>query len=409
MSSDAQPQFGFFICRQPIFNRNVTVMGYSLFFYPYPTNPPVTTMDNLQVARALLDTVGDYGLNKLVGDKIAYFPVTRQLVRHLPSTVLPANKVVLQVLKDTPLDEPFMERLESLSKAGYAIAQDQVTVLTEWVGTLAHLTQTFNVLIHGRDPQRISDTMAKLRLSRSKILAEWVETLDEFTYCQRLGFDFFQGAFFCQPRRLITRHVDASRMSVMRTLASIQDPRSDFPHLGKIIAQDAVLSQKLLTMVNSPAFDVPRSITSIEQAVAFMGLKQLRSWMSLLTMASIPGKPTELTSIAILRAKMCELLAHNLGQRQTDVFFVVGLFSVLDALLDLPMQQAISNIPMPSEAVEALLTRSGLPGQILQVTLAYERGDWAILLKTGLQPEMLTSVYLQAVHWAMDLSTSVSG
>jgi EAL and modified HD-GYP domain-containing signal transduction protein len=197
-------------------------------------------------------------------------------------------------------------------------------------------------------------------------------------------------------------------MGVMRTLAMIQDPTADFPKLGKIIAQDTALSQKLLTLVNSLSFSLPRPVSTLEQAVAFMGLKQLRSWMTMLTLASIPGKPPELTTLAILRARMCEILAQTFGQKQSDVFFVVGLFSVLDALLDLPLIQAISGISLQTEVVDGLVNRGGAAGQVLNLALAYERGNWGYLLQTGIKPEILTSSYLNAARWATEVSSSVA-
>jgi EAL and modified HD-GYP domain-containing signal transduction protein len=196
-------------------------------------------------------------------------------------------------------------------------------------------------------------------------------------------------------------------MAVMRTLAAIQDPGADFRSLARMIAQDALLSTKLLTMVNSPTFGLPRAIDSLEQAVAYAGLNALRSWMSLLTLASIPGKPPELTQLAILRAKMNETIATSLGLRPFDQHFSVGLFSVLDALLDLPIAQAIQNIPLAKETVDALVARQGAAGQVLQATLLWERGDWDLLLQSTLSPHSLLTAYVAAVQAALDFSQSL--
>lgn len=408
MTLSTEPRTGLFITRYPIFNRNLAVTGYELVVCPHPTNEPVQPLEHPLIAQALVDMLGNIGLDSLVGDKLVLLPPIYQLIYRLPIASLPAGKVILQLAKDTPLDQFTIDRLSALIKSGYTLALDQVTAVNEWVAHLAAITQVYKVPVHGRDPIHMSDVIARLRLSRSKICAQAVETLDEQTYYNRLGCDYFQGFFFCQPRPSLGRRADASRMGVMRTLAMIQDPSADFPRLGKIIAQDTALSQKLLTLVNSLSFSLPRPVSTLEQAVAFMGLKQLRSWMTMLTLASIPGKPPELTTLAILRARMCEILAQTFGQKQSDVFFVVGLFSVLDALLDLPLIQAISGISLQTEVVEGLVNRGGAAGQVLNLALAYERGNWAYLLQTGIKPEILTSAYLNAARWATEVSSSVA-
>jgi EAL and modified HD-GYP domain-containing signal transduction protein len=254
----------------------------------------------------------------------------------------------------------------------------------------------------------LTETVNQLKLHRLQLLAEDVHTQEDWAACRHLGFMYFQGYFICQPRSLLWRRADASRFAVLRTLAGIQNPDADFRSLGNIIAQDASLSHRLLALVNSPAFSVSRTINSLEQAVAFLGLNQLRAWLTVLTMASIPDKPPELTNLAMLRAKMCELLAPYVAQRKSDAFFVVGLFSVLDALLDLPMANVLSQLSLTPEIAEALTHHQGPPGQALKMALIYERGDWERLERAKLRLDVVGNAFRQAVQWTSELTRSLA-
>jgi c-di-GMP phosphodiesterase len=160
----------------------------------------------------------------------------------------------------------------------------------------------------------------------------------------------------------------------------------------------------VLKLVNSTYYSLSKTITSLEQAVALIGLNQLRAWMTLLLMASVRNKPYELTTLALARAKMCELMAKAKGERQTDSYFLVGLFSILDALMDLPMPEALGSLPLSDDIGNALLHQKGPLGEVLKLTLAYERGQWDYVLKTktGLKAEAIGAAYLEAVRWTLE-------
>jgi EAL and modified HD-GYP domain-containing signal transduction protein len=272
------------------------------------------------------------------------------------------------------------------------------------VSKLLALVHIVKIDLTTLDRVSLTEIYKRFRLHRVKLLASNVETLDDLAFCQRLGFDYLQGYFLCKPRIVAGRRLDASRSVVMRSLAQIQDSTADFQSLAKIIAQDVSLSYKLLKLVNSAYYSLSKTITSLEQAVALIGLNQLRAWMTLLLMASVRNKPHELTTLALSRAKTCELLAKTKGERQTDPFFLVGLFSILDALMDLPMPEAIGSLPLSDDIINALLHHRGPLGDVLRLALAYERGQWDYVLKTktGLKPEAIGASYLEAVRWTVE-------
>jgi EAL and modified HD-GYP domain-containing signal transduction protein len=349
------------------------------------------------------------GLESLVGSqKKAYINATRNfLVGKIPIPFPPAS-VVLEVLEDIKVDQELIDSLASLSRQGFQIALDDVTSV-EQIMPLLGLASIIKIDLMGAKRNQLADIVGRLRpyRQRLKLLAEKVETQEELEYCRRLGFDYFQGYFLCKPSVVKGKRMDSARLVLMRTLAKIQDPKADFRSLGALVAQDVALSYKVLKLVNSSYYSLAKTITAIDQAIALIGMNQLRGWLTLLIMASIENKPHELTNIAMTRAKMCELVARSLRQSQTELFFLVGLFSVLDAMMDMPMQEALANLPLAQEVVTGLLEHKGATGQVLLMVLAYERGEWDRLLKTNLPPDTFQQNYLDAIRWTSEVSASL--
>jgi c-di-GMP phosphodiesterase len=398
-----------FVGRQPIFDRNLEVIGYELLYRSIQTGPANVTDGDQATTQVILNSFSQLGLESLVGSqKKAYINATRNfLVGNIPIPFPPAS-VVLEVLEDIVIDQELINALTALSKQGFQIALDDVTSM-EQIKPLLGLAQIVKIDLMGISRSQLTEIVGQLRpyRQRLKLLAEKVETQEELEYCKRLGFDYFQGYFLCKPSVIKGKRMDSARLVLMRTLAKIQDPKADFRSLGGLVAQDVALSYKVLKLVNSSYYSLAKTITAIDQAIALIGLNQLRGWLTLLIMASIDNKPHELTTIAMSRAKMCELVARSLRQSQTELFFLVGLFSVLDAMMDLPMQEALANLPLAEEVVTALLEQKGTTGEVLQMVLAYEHGEWDKLLKTNLTPEIFQKNYLDAIRWTADVTNSI--
>jgi c-di-GMP phosphodiesterase len=398
-----------FVGRQPIFDRNLEVVAYELLYRSVQSGQANVTDGDQATTQVILNSFSQLGLESLVGSqKKAFINTTRNfLVGSIPIPFPPAS-VVLEVLEDIVIDQELIDALLALSKQGFQIALDDVTSM-EQIKLLLGLAHIIKIDLMGISRAQLTELVGQLRpyRQRLKLLAEKVETQEELEYCKRLGFDYFQGYFLCKPSVIKGKRMDSARLVLMRTLAKIQDPKADFRSLGALVAQDVALSYKVLKLVNSSYYSLAKTITAIDQAIALIGLNQLRGWLTLLIMASIDNKPHELTNIAMSRAKMCELVAKSLHQSQTELFFLVGLFSVLDAMMDLPMQEALVNLPLADEVVTGLLEQKGMTGEVLQMVLAYEHGDWDRLLKTQLPPEVFQKNYLDAIHWTADVTKSL--
>jgi EAL and modified HD-GYP domain-containing signal transduction protein len=246
--------------------------------------------------------------------------------------------------------------------------------------------------------------VAILRQFEVKLLAEKVETQEDYAYCKELGFDYFQGYFFCRPNIVKGRHTPSSKLTIMRLLAKINEPNLDFKDLEKLIIHDVSLSYRILRYINSALYSLSNKVESIHRAITLLGLKAIRSWITILAMSKIDDKPYELMMVALSRAKMCETLADQ-QRLDPNTAFTVGLLSTLDALMDKNLDDLLKDLPLSEEINAALLSFDGPLGKTLHAVLAYERGEWdTALAVSDFSTVDLSDTYLQAIRWSEDTS-----
>ncbi|MCE1254982.1 MAG: HDOD domain-containing protein [Anaerolineae bacterium] len=392
------------IGRQPIFNRKLDVVAYELLYrsVSQPNQAEFRDGDHA-TTRVILNTFSEIGLDNIVGQGKAYINATRNFLLGKYPIPLPANRVVLEVLEDIPIDQELIDALQNLSKAGYWIALDDVVSLQE-VGPLLRLAKIVKIDLAAVDRDFLYDMVVYLKKLNILLLAEKVETQQEYDYCYRLGFDFFQGYFLCKPSIVKGRRLDASKLVALRSLSKLQDPQATFQELEAIISMDVALGYKLLKLVNSGYYSLSTTVKSIRQAISFIGVNQLRAWMTLLLMTSVENKPNELTTIALQRAKLCEMFARATKRSQVETYFLVGLLSVLDALMDMPMDRVLGNIPVSPEVADALIAHKGEYGEILDAVMAYEQGNWENVLELKINSNELRDIYFEAIHWVNVIS-----
>ncbi len=255
------------------------------------------------------------------------------------------------------------------------------------------------------DRTRLEEYVGSLRKRKVKLLAEKVETQEVFDLCKNLGFDYFQGYFLCRPNVIKGHRMPATRLVILRLLAKLQAPDIEFRDLEEIVRQDVSLSYKLLRLINSAFYARPAEIKSIRQALTLLGLRQVQAWVSLLVLSKIDDKPHELMITAMMRAKMCEFLALISQEHSAETGFMTGLFSVLDALLDLPPEEVLASLPLSEDITSALLHYEGSLGALLRCILAYERGDWEGVAYPGLEAGVVRDAYLKSLSWATEVSS----
>ena len=392
-----------FVGRQPIFDRELDVVGYELLFRSHGSDKADFVDGDRATSDVILNTFMEIGLDRLAGNGLAFINLTRDFIlEKYPIPPLLSDRVVLEVLEDVKVDQEVVNALRALSSRGYKIALDDVA-RPEDIGPLLEVADIVKLDLAAVEQSRLGEYVDILRRHDVKLLAEKVETADVFDLCKRHGFDYFQGYFLCRPNVVSGHRMPAARLTVLRVLAKLSAPDMEFQELEQILQQDVSLSYKLLRVINSAFYAIPTKIESIRQALTLLGMRQIRSWTSLLLLSKIDDKPLELMVTAVVRAKMCELLATTLKERRPEIYFMVGLFSVLDALMEVRLEEALALLPLSEEIVSALLRYEGRLGSVLHCVLAYERGDWGAVRYPGIEPEVICDSYLESLDWANEL------
>jgi c-di-GMP phosphodiesterase len=301
---------------------------------------------------------------------------------------LDPSRTVLQLPSDTPPD-----RAQQLRQAGFGLALDGYAgedALLEHCGIV-------KVLARGREDDDLRALLAAPAERGLVLVATGVASTEEFTRCRVLGFSHFQGEFFARPRGGSGEATGA--LASLQTLAELTSDESSFEELERTIGADVGLSVALLRYVNSAYFALPRKIDSVKEALSLLGTRAVRRWATVVALSAVPDAPDQLVALALLRARMCELLGGDSSDQDRDRLFTVGLFSAADALLDAPMDKILDGLPFSEDMTSALLRYEGRKGRILATTLRYEQGHFP---GVDGDPIELAEAYLQALKWADD-------
>jgi EAL and modified HD-GYP domain-containing signal transduction protein len=378
-----------FIARQPIFDSGLDVVGYELLFRGANQHVAVFSDHDEATSTVVMNAFTEIGLDKVVGERLAWINVSRDFLFGSLAHALPRGRVVLELLEDQEVDDELIASLEEHRAHGYTIALDDFSWSEERAPLLEHV-DIVKVELLGRDPEAVADDVARLSRYKCTLLAEKVETKEDYERCQKLGFDLFQGYFFCKPERMEARSVAPNRLSILQLVAALQDPGIDLRKLEALVSRDVALSYRLLRYINSAFFGMRREIDSIGRALMLLGLDNVKRWATLSVFASVDEKPRELIETALVRARFCELV----GEGNRDQLFTLGLFSVVDALIDAPMETLLASMPFPDEMREALIAHKGPKGELLEAAISFERGEFQPSL------ERFAAAHLEAIAWA---------
>lgn len=391
-----------YIGRQPIYDRKLRVYGYELLFRAASDNSANFTDGDQATTDVIVNTFLEIGLDNIVGKHLAFINLTRAFFVGERSISLPKDRVVLELLEDITVDQEVIAGVKRLSNQGYTIALDDF-IYHESLQPLVSLANLVKIDIIPLTRDQIRDHVHMLRQHPVRLLAEKVESQDDYDFCAELGFDYFQGYFFAEPKVIRGQRLPNNRLAILKLLSRLQDPDITPAQLDEMISRDVTFSFRILRYVNSASLALRHNIESIHQAVVILGLQKIKSWTTLLAMSQVDNKPTELMVTAMVRGKMAESLAKALNAPHPETFFTVGLFSALDALMDNSMEEILTQLPLAEHIAAALLHRRGIHGDILDCVLAYERGRWENLGCSQLGTHRIRTCYLEAVQWAEDV------
>lgn len=397
----APPPANVFVGRQPIFDRNLNVYAYELLYRSgQGQNPAAARLSGDQATSCtIINTFMSIGLDRLVRDKYAAINLTEKFFLEKGKLPFSPKQVILEILEDIPVTPQLVAAVQNLTQNGYIIALDDYLYQPSHA-PLLRLAKIVKIDITQLSREKMREHVDALRQYNMKLVAEKVETADEFIFCRDLGFDYFQGYFLSRPQIIAGESLPTNRLTLLNLLSVLHNESASNDDLAEAINTDVTTSYKLLKMINSAAFSLSRKIESIQQGVMLLGRRRLASWASLLAMSTINDRPGEILRTAITRAKMCELLAESAKIKPCDSYFTAGLFSALDLLLQRPLTKLIAPLPLSEEIVGALLYRRGRMGEALSCAMAYEVADWNNAQFANLTTEQILVANVEAVTWA---------
>lgn len=409
-SSDLAADDDAFVARQPIFNRKRQVVGYELLARMSTDNVYAHTDGNHATADALSTSLNLLGLDVLTGGARVYVNFTRELLLDDFAALLSPQAMVIELLEDIEPDEAVLDACRRLKREGYTLVLDDFVqhAANHALVAMADMIKVDFMATPAGERARL----AELHVGCRSLLAEKVETPADFEEGCRLGYEYFQGYFFCKPQVFKARRIDETQTSRLRLLHAASQPNVDFDQLEMIIKQDASLSVKLLRYLNTSVRATRTEITSIKQALTLLGQRPLRRWAAMAALASIgQDKPMELLRTCVVRARFCELLAeHALERRHSFTMYLVGLLSAIDAVLDRPLCEILEQLAVPDPVRQTLLEPAGRLSDLYHVALAYERGEWPRVEATcsdlALAHDLVVRSYRDALTWSSHLAVA---
>lgn len=389
-----------YIARQPIYDKELQVIGYELLYRNSELNHAYFDDGDKASSDTIVNSFIHIGIDNLVGTSLAFVNMPTEFI--LDENLIPMfhEQTVLELLEDIDPTDEIIEGIHRLKAKGYKIALDDYVDSDNNQRLLEHADYVkIDVLEYSSDA--LTKLIEKLKPYKLELIAEKVETQQLFKECQSLGFDYFQGYFFCYPQIVTQKSMPASKLVVLNLLAKLQDPEADLTEIESILSQDVALSYKLLRYINSAAFTLRREIESIKDAIVLLGLDTVKNWTSLILMSRVAeDKPIQLVITALVRAKMAEQLARELNKDFEKQAFISGLFSVLDAIMDRPMIELLDTVILSTQIKLALLDYEGELGQLLHNVILYDKADFDNLKKNNVDTGIYYKAYISSVKWA---------
>lgn len=367
----------FYLGRQPILDRHQALFGYELLFRNAPVGPAHVT-DDLSATASVIAHAAQLGMERVVGDALGFVHADADVIMSDIFSFLPREKVVLEVTDAVTLTPPVLQRMTELVGQGFSFALDDVTTDTGHIQALLPLVEYVKMDMRNMPLAELMKLAPRFRQDNKKLVAEKVETRDEFKNCLDLGFDYFQGYYFAKPVIMSGKKLSPSQLAVMELMTLVTSD-ADNLEIERAIKRDVSLALNLLRLVNTPAVGARQRIDSLSQAVTILGRRQLQRWLQIMLYAE-PSKRghsmTPLLMLATTRGRLLELLASKLRpshRHAADIAFTVGIMSLMDTLFGIPMADILQQIPVNDEVAEALMFRGGFFGDLLKLAECIER------------------------------------
>jgi len=400
-----------FVARQPIFDRNRKVWGYELLFRSAASQ---TRFDGTEATSATRQVISNgmlsIGFDKLLRGKHACINFGREMLLQDLYTSLPHQTTVIELTEDIEPDEEVVAAVKRMRAQGYRIALDDFRACPQ-MEPLVELANMIKVEMVTPKPQQ--EAMVREFHDRGiRMLSEKVETDVDFRWALRAGYDYFQGNFFSCPVVMRGQQIPAIKLHCLRLIQEVHRAELDFTRLTTMISEDVSFSYKLLRYANSARFGRETKIHSIRRALVVLGEYGIRKWVSIAALPTIAAdKPGELMRKSLVRARFCELLAQASGQGLEDQAFLLGLFSLLDALLDRPLDEVLKEVGLAPELDSVLrgqASEDNILNTIYRLVRSYESADWdeveRLSGRLGAPADLIGAAYCEALPWADEIA-----
>ncbi len=395
-----------FVARQPILTREEQVFGYELLFRDGVENYFRAT-DPDAASRSTLDTSILIGLDTLCGGRRAFLNCTREVLLKDYISLLPPQQTVVEVLESVEPDDLVIAACQRLKENGYLIALDDFAA-NDPRQVLSDYADIIKVDCMAVPAEQQKAMIKRFGPWKCRMLAEKVETREQFVAAKEAGFIYFQGYFFRRPEVLVTHEIPANRLNYIRMLQAVSRPELDPREIENVIKVEASICYRLLRYLNSAVFAFSKEIHSIRHALSLLGEREIRRWVRLVaTLSAAQGKSTELVTLALVRARFCELLSPKIQHGDSDLF-LLGLLSLIDTILEMPMVTVLENISIDQETKSVLLGGGSRLRPLYQLMLAQESGEWEqaaeLARQLELKDEEVSDIYWQAVQWSRQVA-----
>lgn len=401
-----------YIARQPIFTACKELYAYELLFRSGTAGNAFPGIDGDRATSSLLSTTFfTMGLERITGGKLAFINFTEKLLKNGTPHLFPKENLMVEVLEDVEPTEAVVSACIKLKEEGYQLALDDF-VYAKKFDQLIELCDIIKIDFRLTPLDKITEMISFLKEKHCKLLAEKVETYEEYQQAIACGFELFQGFFFSRPEVLSDRDLTSSQITLLQLLSKLAGDDFDIEEMQKLVEHDVSISYKLINYLNSSFFGRVQPLSSIRQAISFLGERGFRQFVCLIAVVNVAEeKPSELMRLSIVRAKFLELVAEA-EKRNSSEFFLLGLFSLIDAMLDKDITTIVEQLPLRQDITMALRDKQGPMFPYLRIIQAHETGNWVAmgyaLRNTGLESDAINDFYLEAIEWAESFEQGIA-
>lgn len=392
-----------YVARQAIFNINKEVVAYELLFRNNKVNKFTSIENSNPTLNVIRNSFSVIGFDKVTGGKRAFINFDGELIKLGLIEAFPNDCIAIEILETVNPDNKVIECCRRLKEKGYIIALDdfEYNKTFDELIKYADIIKVDFLLTKGKEREEI---MYRVKNKNIKFLAEKVETEEDYKEAVKYGYSYFQGYFFCKPVIISGKDISGYKLTYINLINELDKSDVNIKNVENLIKNDVSLSYKLLKAVNSAHYSLKRKFTSISDAIMIIGIKELKKWIFIITLQNIgEGSVDELVKLSLLRASFGELLSQKIKLKISSFdVFLAGMFSLIDALMNMPIEKILSELPVSKDVKDALLEKDNTISELLELIIKYENGDWEavneLVEKFGLDEEFVSCCYLEAVQ-----------